>query len=170
MTKFAAWGLIGGVLTLSLVACQGGGSEAKGPQKSRASRPGKVSSSKSPERAFLDRIADAAGKNDAKELASMLHPDVIASFGEAKCVGAFQQDKAPRMVIAGAPVRSTVASWSNAQGRTQIYRDGPTFTGAITMMEGPHAGPVTSLDFGADKAGKFFLFADCSEKVFKVQE
>ena len=171
MGKHAALGLICGSLTLLFVACQGiSGAEAKRPQDSGASRAGKVSRNQTPEKEFLKRIADAAQRNDAKELASMLHPDVIASFGEEQCVAAFQQDKAPGMVIAGAPVRSTMASWRNAQGRTQIYREGATYIGGVSMMEGPKVKGVTTLNFAADESGKFYLFVNCNEKAFKMQK
>ena len=175
MRNRTALGLIGTALTLALVGCQGnGGAEAERAQERGASRAGRVSGSKSPEQAFLDRIEDAAGRNDAKELASMLHPDVIASFGEEKCIEAFQQETAPGRVIAGKPVRSTKAAWKNAQGRTEIYTDGPAYKGAVTIMKGTRVSTegmrISTFDFGADKSGKFFLFADCNEKVFKSEE
>ena len=106
MGKSVALCLLRGVLILVLIAFQSGSAtEAKGRQRSGASRPGKVSKNQSPEMKFLKRIADATKRNDAKELASMLHPDVIASFGEEKCIAAFQQEKAPDMVIKGRPTR-----------------------------------------------------------------
>ena len=171
MDKRGALCLLGGTLILLLTACQGNsGAGAEDRQRSGASRPGMVSKNQSPEMKFLKRIADAAKRNDAKELASMLHPDVIASFGEEKCIAAFQQEKAPGRVITGKPVRSTMASWRNAQGRTQIYREGQAFKGAVTLMEGSKLKGITTFDFAADKAGKFYLFFDCNEKALKTEE
>jgi len=171
MRKHSIMWLIGLVVALTMFACQSNpGTEAKQSEEKQTSEAGKVSPSQTPEKEFLKRIADAAEENDAKALASMLHPDVIASFGEEKCVEAFQQESPPSMVVAGSPVGATTAFWKNAEGRTQIYLDGPTYMGGVSMMDGAKMRGTKTFSFAADESGKFYLFADCSEKVFKVEE
>ena len=173
MGKYVTLCFLASAPTLVLVACQGnGGKEATRAEKSGASRMGKLSRSQTPERAFLERIADATQRNDAKVLASMLHPDVIASFGEEKCIEAFQQDNPPTMVIAAPPIGSMSAHFKDAQGRTQGYDEGAAFMGAVAMMDGhePRDKGTTTFEFGADESGKFYLFVDCSEKIFETGE
>ena len=123
-----------------------------------------------PENVFLKRIADAAERNDVAELVSTIHPDVIASFGKEKCSEALTQTPTPGMVIAGRAVRSTMASWRNAQGRTQIFTEGTPFKGAVTTMERGKITGMVTFDFVKDNAGEFHLFIDCNQKLLRAKK
>ena len=123
-----------------------------------------VAQSSKPENAFLKSIADAAERNDVEELVSSVHPVVIDSFGKEKCSEALTLTPKPGMVVAGRAVRSTMATWKNAQGRTQIFTEGTPFKGAVTAMERGKMTGMGTFDFVKDSAGKFHLFIDCNRK------